>query len=138
MNLQELSKNIRMNDELARDIEMLENLKTKAYSVSSPTLSGMPHGSGVSQKTELFAVEIADLETRIAYLKTEISLVRKSITEYCNGIDDLKTRNAFRFRFIHCLSWKEVADLMGPYYSETGVKTMVYSYINNSKDEIPK
>ena len=126
MTLRELNRNIEMTEELLRDKELLANLKSKAYSVSSPSFSGMPHGNTINKKTEVYAVEIADLETRIKWLETEIAMAKADVSRFCETISDVKIRNAVRFRFLHGLSWKEVADLMGIYYSESGVKTMIY------------
>lgn len=132
MTLHELSRNIRMNEELERNTEMLEHLKTKAYSAPLPNLSGMPRGGEIHSRPEMFAVEITDLEGRIAFLKKEIENQRRAISQYCDSIEDVKIRNVFRMRFLHCMSWKEVAYMTGRSYSESGVKTMVYTYLNNN------
>lgn len=130
MTLSELNRKIELTEELQHDTELLESVKARAYSVSSPNLSGMPHGSDVVQKTEAFAVEIADLQARLEYLRNEISVQSKLIDEYCSSIPNTKLRLAFRCRYVHCMMWKEVAYMMGNGYTEASVKTMCYDYIN--------
>ncbi len=130
MTLSELNRKIELTEELQRDTELLQNVKARAGSVSSPSLSGMPHGSDVVQKTEVFAIEIADLQARIEYLRNEITIQSKLIDEYCSHIPNAKLRLAFRCRFVHCMLWKEVAYIMGDGYTEASVKTICYDYIN--------
>lgn len=134
MTLNELNKHIQLTEELARDTELLEGVRAKAYSVASPSMSGMPHTSGVSQKTEMFAVEIVDLEERIAFLKKQIVIQKQAVTAFCDTIEDIKIRTAFRFRWLYCMSWKEVADSMGPFYRGDSIKNLCYTYLKNETE----
>jgi hypothetical protein len=39
-----------------------------------------------------------------------------------------------RLRFVSCLPWKEVADLMGRYYTEDSAQKMVYTYLRRQEE----
>jgi len=136
MTLSELNRKIELTEELQHDTELLESVKARAYSVSSPSLSGMPHGSDVVQKTEAFAVEIADLQARLEYLRNEISAQSKLIDDYCNSIENISLRLIFRYRFVHCMLWKEVAYMMGDGYTETSVQKAAYKFIEQQNREV--
>ena len=43
----------------------------------------------------------------------------------------------FRLRFVRCLTWAEVADLLGDYYTEEGVCRMAYNYLAKTEKEKP-
>lgn len=131
MTIQALNSIIKLHTELERNSEMLDSIRSKAYSASTPNLSGMPHGSGINKKTEVFAIEIAELETRNEELQAEIAKIRDEISDYCKSVPDMKIRVALRMRFLHYMTWKEVAGILGKYYTTESVKTMCYSYIRN-------
>ncbi len=40
-------------------------------------------------------------------------------------------------RFVRCLTWAEVADLLGDYYTEEGVCRMAYNYLAKTEKEKP-
>ena len=73
----------------------------------------MPHAPGVSDKVGDLAVEIADLEGRIQILMNELSLEESKINLFISAIENDQTRMIFRLRFLRCLTWGEVAAIIG-------------------------
>lgn len=128
MSLQELNEHFELRDRLAKAKDILASLHDAIYP-KSPAMTGMPHGSGVSDRVGNLAAEIADMSASIKALETEIEQSETKILEFISGIDDDQTRLIFRLRFIRGLTWKEVASIIGGHNTEVGVKTACYRYL---------
>lgn len=94
-------------------------------------MSGMPHAPGVRDKVGDLAVEIADMTERIRYLKEEINRAEAAVTEFVENIENDQTRMIFRLRFLRCLTWGEVAAVIGGRNTEDGVKSACYRYLSS-------
>lgn len=129
MTLQELSQYFKLRERLARDEEMLESLRAAACP-GAQVLTGMPHASGVKDKVGDLAVEIADMEERIRFLKAEIKREENKVTAFIASIENDQTRLIFRLRFVRCLTWGEVAAVIGGRNTEEGVKSTCYRYLS--------
>ena len=128
MTLEELSRGYKLQEQLREDEEILESLQAKAYP-GAQQLDGMPHASGAGDKVGWLAIEIADMKTEIEALKSEIDYERKKVETFISTIGDAKARTIFRLRFIRYMTWAEVADVMGPFYSDNGCRKYVYTYL---------
>lgn len=128
MTLQELNQHLELREKLIRANEMLYALRV-ASEPGAQAIDGMPHASGVRDKVGDLAVEIADMEDRITFLKGEIMEAEKPILKFIREIDDDQTRLIFRLRFIRCLAWKEVAGVLRGGNTEASVKNICYRYI---------
>lgn len=130
MTLQELSRHLKLRERLARDEEILKSLEAAAYP-GAQAFTGMPHTPGVSDKVGDLATEIADMKEQIQLLAAEINQEEKTVTDYINMIEDGQMRVIFRLRFLRCLTWAEVATVIGGKNTEEGVKTACYRYISS-------
>ena len=83
------------------------------------------------------AVEIADMDARITYLEEQAEQERDKAVAFCSTIQDARLYLIFRLRFVRCLTWAEVADLLGDYYTEEGVCRMAYNYLAKTEKEKP-
>ena len=104
-------------------IEDLEEAKalyatTSAKAIGAQTLTVMPHGTGVSDKAGSLGAALADISGQIAYLE-----------EFIAGIDSLRLRLIFRYRFLHNYSWMEVAGMLERGTTEAAVKSACYDYL---------
>ena len=129
MTLDELNQFLVLRQTLMRDQELLASLETRAVP-GAQVITGMPHAPGVSNKVELFAVEIADMRERIKDLESEIAEQKKAVEAFIAGIEPDWVRLIFRLRFIHALQWKEVAYMMGGDNTEESVKRLCYRYLS--------
>lgn len=134
MTLQELSKHYKLKEQLQQDLEILESMRAKT-APGAPALTGMPHAPGVSDKVAFLAIEIADMSNRVEVLRAEIETERRKLETYISTIPDDRIRLIFKFRFIYCMSWKEVADTMGWSYTEKGSRDLVYSYLRKAEQQ---
>ena len=89
-------------------------------------MTGMPHTGGISDTVGNTAIEIADLKEELKELEKEIQQKEVAIRDYIKTIRNIKTRTAFRLRYIEGQQWKEVAFYMGKAYTPDRVKAMCY------------
>lgn len=134
MTLQELSQYFKLRERLARDEEILESLEATACP-GAQVLTGMPHTPGVKDKVGDLAVEIADMKERIRFLEEEIAREGVKVSAFIAGIENDQTRMIFRLRFLRCLTWGEVAAVIGGRNTEAAVKNVCYRYLE-SCDEL--
>lgn len=130
MTLKELSRYYKLRVRIEEDKAVLASLRRKAVP-STPSLSGMPHTPGVSDKVGDLAVEIADLEESIHYKEAMAEVEKRRLMELINTIDDSWMRTLFRLRFVRCLTWGEVAATVGGKNTEASVKTVCYRYLKS-------
>ncbi len=111
--LEELSGYYRLHMRLERNLEMLESLV------------------GVTDKVGDLAVEIADLKDRILSLRKELDREEAKINRFISAIENDQTRTIFRLRFLRCLTWGEVAAVIGGRNTENSVKSICYRYLGS-------
>lgn len=128
MTLQELSRHLMLQKQLARDEEILKSLEAAVHP-GAQVLTGMPHAPCVSDNVGKFAVEIADIKTHISNLKEEIAVAEAEVTDYISTIEDSQTRMIFRLRFLRCMTWGEVAGVIGGRNTANSVKLICHRYL---------
>lgn len=114
---------------LERNQEILRSLENAAHP-GAQSLTGMPHAVGVTDKVGDLAVEIADLKNRIRALQAELDREETKLNRFISTIENDQTRTIFRLRFLRCLTWKEVAAMIGGRNSEAGVRMICYRYLS--------
>ncbi len=130
MSLKELSRYYRLHMRLERNQEILRSLENAAHPVAQ-SLTGMPHAVGVTDKVGDLAVEIADLKNRIRALQAELDREETKLNRFISTIENDQTRTIFRLRFLRCLTWGEVAAVIGGRNTEKGVKNICYRYLKS-------
>ena len=110
----------------------IENIKEEIRSlptISSPQLSGMPHGTGVSNPLERYLLKkealIEKLNQKIEKYTEE--LIR--IEEVIERIDDPEIRAIARMRFIQNMKWEDIGEKM--YLERTTCSKKLRKYIEN-------
>ena len=107
MTLQDLSQHYDLRRKLKKDEGILAALREAAYP-KSPVLSDMPHAPGVRE---------------------EIARQEQEVEAFISSIEDEYTALLFRLRFLRCLTWGEVAGVVGGSNTEDGVKSTCYRYL---------
>ena len=107
---------------------MLSSLYATA-GLGAQVITGMPHAPGTSDKVSSLIIEIEDLKSRIDYLESRCAQEKKKLEEYIGVIKDDQTRMVFRLRFIHCMTWPQVAEAIGGRNTATNVKLICYRYL---------
>lgn len=129
MTLQELSKYYQLHRRLERNREMLSSLYAAA-GLGAQEMTGMPHAPGISDQVSSLVIEIEDLKSRISHLESKCAQEKKKLEEYISTIKDDQTRMIFRLRFLHCMTWRQVADAIGGRNSANSVKLICHRYLN--------
>lgn len=99
-----------------KEIEMWRNALTRLENMSLyPTgeISGMPFGSGTSDKVGDLAVKKADIKQKINELLNKQLETYVSLTEYIQSIDDSMLRQIMYHRHVLCMTWNQVARAVG-------------------------
>ena len=129
MTLQELSKYYKLHERLERNREMLASLYAAA-GLGAQEITGMPHASGVSDQVSNLVIEIEDLKERISHLESECAREKRILERYIDTIEDDQTRMVFRLRFLHCMTWPQVAEAIGGRNTANSVKLICHRYLN--------
>ena len=96
-------------------------LETERIDAIGSTLSGepgMPHGSGVSKRTESQAIRLADRAQEWLDAEEQAQIKLEEITEFLNKIPGIEGVVLYQ-RYVQLLGWKEIADNL--IYSESGI-----------------
>ena len=126
--MQELSKYYNLLQRIYRAEDILAGLQSAACP-GAQKLNGMPAAPRVKDKLGDLAAEITDMQQLIEELKQAAEQERAKVAVYTNSIDDEQTRLIFRLRFLHCLTWAEVAEIIGRKNTASGVKMICYRYL---------
>lgn len=128
--LEKLSRYYRLHIRMEQNLETLEALEAAVHP-GAQRLTGMPHVSGVSDRIGDLAVEIAEMRERILSLRKELDREEAKLNRFISTIENDQTRTIFRLRFLRCLTWGEVAAVVGGRNSENSVKCICYRYLKS-------
>lgn len=129
MTLRELSIYYKLHERLERNRQMLSSLYTAA-GLGAQEITGMPHAPGVSDEVSNLVIEIEDLKERISHLESECAQEKRILERYIDTIEDDQTRMVFRLRFLHCMTWPQVAGAIGGRNTANSVKLICHRYLN--------
>lgn len=129
MTLRELSKYYKLHERLEQNRQMLSSLYAAA-GLGAQEISGMPHAPGVSDQVSSLVIEIEDLKERISHLESECAQEKRILERYISTIEDDQTRMVFRLRFVHCMTWPQVAKAIGGRNTANSVKLICHRYLN--------
>ncbi len=135
--LRELSKYYGLHRRLEQNKQMLSALYIAA-GLGAQEITGMPHTPGTSDKVGSLVLEIDDVKKRIACLETECAKEKELLEKRLCTIEDDHTRMIFRLRFLHCMTWAQVADTIGGGNSATNVKLICYRYLKSCTHVNPR
>ena len=136
MTLKELSIYHELHKQLEQNRQMLSSLYATA-GLGAQEITGMPHAPGVSDQVSGLVIEIEDLKKRIARLELEGEQEKKMLERYLDTIEDAQTRMVFRLRFVHCMTWSQVAKAVGGGNTATNVKLTCYRYLKKLNPHEP-
>jgi hypothetical protein len=110
----------------------IENIKEEIRSlptISSPQLTGMPHGTGVSNPIESYVLKkealIEKLNQKIEKYTDELIRIEGVIER----IDDIEVRAIARMRFIQCMKWEDIGEKI--HLDRTNCARKLKKYIEN-------
>lgn len=110
----------------------IENIKEEIKSlptISSPQITGMPHGTEVSNPLETYLLKkealIEKLNQKIEKYTDELIRIESVI----DRIDDIEVRAIARMRFIQNMKWEDIGEKM--YLERTTCSKKLRKYIDS-------
>ena len=100
---------------LSKEIEMWRKALNRLQSMSllpSQEITGMPFGTGKSDKVGNLAVSELDIQNKIEELQNKAIEQQGKLIGYIQTIDDSLMRQIMYHRHVLCMKWKEVARAM--------------------------
>ena len=107
MTKRELSKYYHLSMEI-KEIEEQINELTNSL-ISSPTLTGMPHGSGVGNPVEQKATLLINLKNKLEKRKNKSLKQLTKIETYIASIEKTEIRLIFTKRYMQFKRWEDIA-----------------------------
>lgn len=127
MTKRELSQLYHLNLEIREETERLKQLEAAAND-TSVKISGLPHVSGISNKTAL-AAEIADCRNIIEAKRQAAVAEYNRLIRYIASVDDSFTRRILELRYIDGKSWRHVARAVGGNNTADGMRKAVDRFL---------
>lgn len=125
MTKEELKQIYYLNKEIKMWQKELEKLQCKSL-VKGQEITGMPFGTGISDKVGNLATEIADIETIIRGKLAEIQIQRKKILNFIESIEDSENRLIVYLYNVSGLGWWEIANEFGEGYTADCIRQKYY------------
>lgn len=110
----------------------IENIKKEIESIptiSSPQLTGMPHGSGISNPVVSYVIKKEELVERLNQKIARYTEELARIENIIDRIDDIEVRAIARMRFVLCLNWEEIGERV--HLDRTNCARKLKKYIKN-------
>lgn len=110
----------------------IENIKKEIESIptiSSPQLTGMPHGSGISNPVVSYVIKKEELVERLNQKIARYTEELARIENIIDRIDDIEVRTIARMRFVLCLNWEEIGERV--HLDRTNCARKLKKYIEN-------
>ena len=85
----------------------------------------------IHDKVGDLGAELGDIDSHLAMLRQQVKQSEAEIMPFIQSIEDSQCRLIFRLRFIHGLSWGEVADFIGGRNTEQSVKMICYRFLES-------
>lgn len=91
----------------------IENIKEEIRNIptiSSPQITGMPHGTDVSNPIEAYFLKKEKLIEKLNLKIEKYTEELMRIEDIIDTIDDEEVRAIARMRFVQCLKWEEIGE----------------------------
>lgn len=96
--------------------EAVENIDAIGSTLSGEP--GMPHGSGVSRKTENKAIDLVTAKEKWAQAKADAFEIRQRVVDTIIDIPDIEGKVLYE-RYINLLTWEQISERL--HYSNSGI-----------------
>lgn len=107
MTEKELNRLYFLNKEIESQRKRLHQLQNMSK-VKSPVITGLPKGNETKNTVAKYAVEIADLESKISLNIQKCWYEIRNLERYISDIDDCEIRQIIRLRHINGMTWDEI------------------------------
>ena len=91
----------------------IENIKTEIENlptISSPQLTGMPHGTGISNPVVEYVIKKEELIKKLNQKIEKYTEELIRVEDIIDRIDDIEVRAIARMRFIQNMRWEDIGE----------------------------
>jgi len=108
---QDLKDLLRLQKKLEQGKETLQRLRDRS-GVKSPSLTGMPHGSGPHDRTGELVPAIVDLENELELMEQEYWQLRLRVGNWIDAQEDQKAAIILGLRYLDGYGWDRISKEM--------------------------
>lgn len=130
MTLKEISAYYIFRQRLIRYQNSLAALRAAAENITS-RLDGTPSSGTATDRVSHYVGLIAQLEAEIEKKNKDMQEAKKAVLTYISKIADSYLQTIFLLRFIECLSWADIAILVGNEGAADSIRMACYRYLDN-------
>ena len=112
MTKKELSQLYYLKKEIKEQQKRLSELEALATSCTAK-ITGLPNGSGISDKIANYATEIADLKSLLDLNLKKCFYELNRLDRFISNVKDSEMRIILTLRYSQGLSWQQIAQNMG-------------------------
>ena len=112
---------------LEKEIDMWRKALSRIQSrslIPSQEITGMPFGSGISDKVGNLAASEVDITNKIEELQKKVYEEQYRLLKYIETIEDSLMRQIMYHRHVLCMKWNEVAMVVGGGNTPDGIRMM--------------
>lgn len=114
MTKKELSQLYYLKKEIKEQQRRLSELEALATSCTAK-ITGLPNGSGISDKIANYATEIADLKSLLDLNLKKCFYELNRLNRFIQSVDDSQMRMILTLRYVQGLTWQKIAYAIGEY-----------------------
>ena len=129
MTKKELSQLYYLKKEIKEQQRRLKELEILATSCTA-NVTGLPNGTGVSDKIVNYATEIADLKSLLDLNLKKCFYELNRLDRFIQSIDDPLLRQIITYRFINGYSWAKISYTIGGNNTPDGLRIKMMRFLD--------
>jgi hypothetical protein len=110
------------------DIENIKKEIENIPTISSPQITGMPHGTEISNPVVSYVLKKEELTERLNQKIARYTEELVRIENIIDRIDDAEVRAIARMRFVQCMKWEDIGEKV--HLERTTCAKKLKKYIN--------
>ena len=111
------------------DIETIKKEIENIPTISSPQITGMPHGTEISNPVVSYVLKKEELTERLNQKIARYTEELVRIENVIDKIDDAEVRAIARMRFVQCMKWEDIGEKI--HLDRTNCARKLKKYIKN-------
>ncbi|MBQ6143627.1 MAG: hypothetical protein IJI84_04015 [Clostridia bacterium] len=131
MTKKELSQLYYLKKEIKEQQRRLKELEILATNCTA-NVTGLPNGTGVSDKIANYATEIADLKSLLDLNLKKCFYELNRLDRFIQSIDDAFIRQTVLYRFEKNMSWSQIARMLGGNNKPESIRKKLYRYLKKN------
>lgn len=131
MTKKELSQLYYLKKEIKQLEQRIKELETAAMDCTAK-ITGLPHGTGISDKIGNYTAQIADLKNLLDLKLKKCFYELNRLDRYIQSVDDPLIRQIILYRFENHMSWSQIERTIGGNNNSESLRKKLYRYLKNN------